>query len=182
MGFFFTRFFWGGLLICWGLVLILEKLLRVNIPFGRFIIAFILIYTGVYLITKFNFTKKVSDKVQVCTVESVSKGKSGREYSNVFGSNVVDFSQLTDSSEGLDINTVFGKTEIILSRKMTYEITANTVFGETVLPDQSNMPMGDSSVVLGDSDQVTKIPIEINTVFGSTIIRWKTPIESSNSE
>ena len=172
MGFFITRIFWGGLLICWGIVLILNKFLKTPIPFGRLLIAFLLIYGGVYLLTKTTKPKKVNINTTVFSTTEVFSSDNNREYNIVFGSNIVDLSDY-DKTEALKVNTVFGSSTVILSSEKTYIIKANTAFGETILPLQKELWLGSGNYVIGDSGRENKIPIEINTVFGSTHVKLK---------
>ncbi|MCL2062922.1 MAG: hypothetical protein FWG98_00925 [Candidatus Cloacimonetes bacterium] len=177
MGFFLTRFFWGGFLICWGLVLIIEKLFPIKIPFGRLIIAFLLIYGGVYLLTRTTKQKRVEVNTNIFTSSKVVNTKEGKEYNFVFGNNVIDLSDY-DKSETIEINTVFGSSTVYLSRDKTYKIRANTAFGETKLPFQRESWLGSCDFIIGEKDRDFKIPIEINTVFGSTNVLLKNSEEA----
>jgi len=172
MGFFFTKFFWGGLLICYGIIMILEKLFKLNIPFGRFLIAFLLIYGGVYLITRTTKQKKVNIDTRVFTTKSTFHSENNKEYSVVFGSNIIDLSDYSQL-EPIQVNTVFGTSDVLLSKEKTYIINVNAAFAETILPNQKELWLGTGKYVIGDASRENKINIELNTVFGSSHVKFK---------
>jgi len=173
MTFFFSKLFWGGLLICWGVILILERLLQVNIPFGRFLVAFLLIYAGIYLLTRHNKPNTCFPNLNIFTERTIVSDGSSKEFNVVFGSNVIDLTQHRDYSEPITINTVFGSSTVYLSPNETYEFRLNTVFGGTDLPDKREFHFGSNNVILGDKESPNKIRIEVNTVFGSTEMLFK---------
>ena len=173
MGFLASKLFWGGLLIFWGLMLVLEKLLQVNIPFMRFLIAFLLIYCGIYLLMRHNKPKKVFPHTNIFTEVVINADGTGKEYSVIFGSQVVDLSDITDYNQTISINTIFGSTVVYLSKNQTYRVSVNTVFGPTEMPDKQSNSFGSREFILGDKEVVNKIPIEINTIFGSTAVVFK---------
>jgi len=175
MGFFVSKFFWGTLLIGWGLVLIVEKLLKVSIPYGRFILAFVLIYAGIYLITKHSSHKRIVIEKNTNKAETVSESADQREYNLTFGENIIDLSSFTDYSKRIIINTIFGTTDVYLSENEAYNISVNTVFGKTMLPPDKavNMGFGSNNYTVGDDSKENKINIEINTIFGNTSIMIK---------
>ena len=177
MGFFLSKVFWGGFLISWGLVLIIEKIFKVNIPLGRFIIAFLLIYGGVYILTRTTKQKRVEINSNITTNSSVLNSSNGREFHSVFSSNIIDISDLS-TTDPIEINSIFGSTTVYLSNEKTYLIRVNTAFGGTRLPYQNESWLGSSSYIIGDKTREQKINIEINTVFGSTNVMIK---KSENS-
>jgi predicted membrane protein len=171
MGFLATKLFWGGLLICWGIALIVEKVLQINIPFMRFVFAFILIYGGIYLITKNSNTRRVNVKTNVFN-KILYHSAEGKEYNVVFGSSMIDLSDISDFSEEYKVNTVFGSSEIYLSEDLNYDIKINTVFGETSLPNNKDINFGSNNYSFG-SEAAEKISLELNTVFGESIVKVK---------
>ena len=142
MGFLFTKVFWGVLLVLWGLMLILSKLLNTNIPFFRFLIAFLLIYGGIYLLTRHNKPKKWFTNSGVFSEMIINNDGTGKEYNVVFGSNVVDLSNITESTQTIKINTIFGSTEVYLSKNKAYILRVNTVFGSTEYLISNLLPSG----------------------------------------
>ena len=173
MGFFMTKFFWGTLLIGWGVMMILEKLLKMNIPYGRFIFAFILIYAGIYIITKHTSHKKIIIEKKFNKSETVCERENVKEYNLTFGENVIDLSEQTDYSKLIKINTVFGQTDVYLSANEIYDIKVNTVLGETLMPTDKTINFGTNHFKIGDSEKDEKVNVEINTVFGTTNVLVK---------
>ena len=173
MGFLYSKLFWGGLLIFWGVVLILERVLQLNIPFMRLLIAFLLIYSGIYLLTRHNKSKKWFFNANVFNEVIINSDGTGKEYSVVFGSHVVDLSDITDYTQPIKINTVFGSSEVFLSKSQSYILNVNTVFGTTEMPNNQSFIISSNEFVIGDAEVENKIPIEINTIFGSTNVMFK---------
>ena len=173
MGLFISKFFWGTLLIVWGVIMIIDKLFKLNIPYGRFIFAFILIYAGIYLIAKTSSPKKTVIEKNAIRSETITDHSNFREYNMTFGENVIDLTTHIDYSKEVKINTVFGVTDVYLSEKETYDIKVSTVFGETSLPMDKTVNFGSNHYVIGNDSNQNKINVEINTVFGNTKVMMK---------
>jgi len=170
MGFLLSRIFWGGLLIFWGIILILEKVLNTRIPFTRFFFAFLLIYFGVCLILKISNPRKVVINKDF-RFENPYRSNSDYEYSVVFGSNVIDLSKTLASENPIIINSVFSSTDLYLSPKVSYKINITTVFGQTNFPHNNTMfNISSDSIIIEGENVAEPINIEINTVFGTTNI------------
>ena len=172
MNFLVSRLFWGGILICWGLVLILEKTLQINIPFTRFILAFLLIYGGVYLITRQNKVKKINFNNKFYRDSEYVFDKTNKEYNIIFGSSIIDLSKTTLTDKPIKINTIFGSSDVYISETESYEINVNTFFGETILPNKKESNFGSTHYSIGNNES-NKISIEVNTIFGSSHIILK---------
>ena len=178
MGFLFTKLFWGILIAGFGVTLILEKVLHTNIHFWRYLIAFILIYAGIYLIFKPTTCKKVREPQKIVDAKVITN-KDGKEYTAIFGNNIKDLSEISETPEPIELNTVFGNAQIWLSGDKTYEMEINTVFGSTNLPKTNTQTLHSEDhttvtgiittnrIILGDPDQSNKIQIRTNTVFGN---------------
>ena len=175
---FLSKFFWGTLLIGWGAIMIIEKLFKLNIPYGRFVFAFILIYAGVYLLTRHSSSKKVVIEKRVFNTETVCDNNKLKEYNITFGESVIDLSANIDYTKPIRINTVFGTTEVFLADNETYEIKVNTVFGETQMPLDKTVNFGTNHYIIGSDSNENKIKVEINTVFGNTKVVLKLKMES----
>jgi len=173
MDIFLSKFFWGGLLIFWGLGLILEKLFKLNIPFGRFIIAFILIYCGIYIITRSTVKqKKIEVNSSFFSSTTLTSSEGNRQFNVVFGSNVVDISDYT-YPEPVEINTIFGSSTVLIAKDRTYSIRANTGLGETILPFEREQYLGSNVYIVGNKESEEKTEIVLNTVFASTHVKFK---------
>jgi len=163
MRFLVSRVFWGLVLIFLGFTFILEAIFpNLDIPAGNIIIAFLLIYIGICIFTP--KSSNIKSKVQVHTNNASRRVTGGEvnEYSSVFGNNVIDLTKYNDKSKPIQINTVFGTSEVLLNEDEHYFFATNTVFGHTMLPNKYS---GSNS----DNDE-NQIHIYIDTVFGSTTV------------
>ena len=173
MGFLFTKIFWGCFLVVWGLSVVISEIIGKKIPIGRFFLAFLLIYCGIYLITRFNKPTKTKLKTNYKTEKNYVHSQETGEYIVVFGNNIIDISGLK-ADKPLEVNTVFGSTDLYLSPDKTYILTLNTVFGNVYVPTHPAVNFGTNEIVVGDEEAEEKIILSINTVFGKTNVIIKT--------
>jgi len=163
MRFLVSRVFWGLILIFLGFTLIIEAIFpSLDIPSFQIILAFILIYIGICIFTPKSSNAKSNMHIHIKNAASKAKAGEMNEYSSVFGNNVIDLTKYADKSKPVQINTVFGTSEVLLNEDEHYFFVTNTVFGHTALP---NKYTGHNH----DSDE-NKIYIYIDTVFGSTTV------------
>jgi len=170
MSFLFSRLFWGCVLIIWGFSLILEKLIGKQIPIGRFIIAFLLVYWGIYLIIKINKPTCAKIRTNISTEKISDVMGLTSEYSVVFGNNIIDISNLQMPTKPIEVNTVFGNTDLFLSEDKSYQLSLSTVFGKVTVPKHDAVNFGDDEIIIGDINTPEKIILVVNTVFGKTNI------------
>ena len=180
MGFFFTKIFWGGVLIFWGLVLIINKLFGINIPIFRFILAFILIYSGFYILLRSGKQKSTVINTGVFCSEKVEVS-GNNEFTIIFGSKIFDISTLA-SSDPIDISTVFATSQVIISKNKSYKFNVSTAFGETSLPNANDSWLGGGVFIIGDANNPNIITVTISTVFGSTKVMFSNKEEETNKE
>ncbi|MCL1827587.1 MAG: hypothetical protein FWG20_06035 [Candidatus Cloacimonetes bacterium] len=169
----FGKLFWGCLLVLWGFVLILEKIIGKNIPFGRFFLAFLLIYLGLYLIFKVNKPNKVKIRTHINTERSATAKDPTGEYSVVFGKNVIDLANIDSTTKQFEVNTVFATTDLYLSENKTYVLKLTTFFGEVTVPKLGAVRYNNNEMTIGDEGAEEKQLLELNTVFGKTNIMVK---------
>jgi len=162
MRFLVSRVFWGLVLVFIGLTLILEAIFPIDVPTTNIILAFILIYIGICIFTPKSSNIKSNVHIHTKNASRKAQGVEINEYSSVFGNNVIDLTKYRDKSKPVQINTVFGTSEVLLNEDEHYFFATNTVFGHTILP---NRYTADNS----DNDE-SKINIYIDTVFGSTTV------------
>ena len=167
------KLFWGCLLILWGIILVLEKIIGKNIPIGRFLLAFILIYLGIYILFKVNKPNRIKVRTHIKTESCRTSSNTDGEYSVVFGKNIIDLSDIEHRANPIDINTVFATTDLYLSENKAYVIELSTFFGEVVVPKIDFKKNNDDELIIGDTSADDKIRLEINTVFGKTNIMLK---------
>lgn len=164
-------YFWGLFLILSGLFLVLKHLFNWNIPTFRVLIGLFLLSLGLSII----FGGSFRDNSNIIFNEARLEYETGRkDYNIVFGQGIIDFgnAKAEDLGKKVEVSTVFGSSEIILPKSLTVEIKANSVFSSTGFPDNTNLSFGDRKFLSdpqgkGQPDMI----LEVNTVFGNTIIR-----------
>lgn len=170
--------FWGVLVTLIGISILLQVVFKVNIPVARTFFAIMLIYWGIRLLLGGFGMRHVfhqdADNATVFSASNVnieySESKS-KEHSVVFGKSAIDLSkiQLDKDNYQLTINTVFGETEVLIPANMPYVIYSTTVMGETKLPQGNIAFMGESKEKSeGLKEEMPHLQIRIQTVFGST--------------
>lgn len=184
----------GVLLVIWGITQIFETLFHVSIPIFGVILGVFLLYLGFTLITG-GFKRKYywhcgSEKFSHCSRSSCSTtmGTSSikvddesfenqdepLEYKTVFAKSSIDLRSMTveklksmKSPLVVNIDTVFGKTEVKLNKDVPVRIFIKGAFGNSVLPDSSSIVFGSHTYNSHGGDSPLML-IYISTVFGST--------------
>lgn len=159
MDIFFGNLFWGILIVLFGLSLILKEF-GMHFPLAKIFIAIIIILFGVKLLIG---GSSKSRKLGI-THKNISGNKI--EYATVFASQDYDLTNLKQDSKPLEITVVFGSGRVILPADLAFEITPTTVFGSTILPNNSYVGFGSDAKRYGAATNVEPINIEANCVFG----------------
>ena len=170
--------FFGGTLL--GIILILvglSALLRsynIDIPFGRIIIGILIMYVGIVILFGgglFNTDENIimfgdSDIRVTDIVED--------EYNIIFGSGVIDLRDvnLEDLNREIEINTIFGSSEVLLDSTKAIRIKGSSVFGQLKLPNGNSVSFGDLNYnnITNQEDKV--IYLKSSVVFGESKIRF----------
>jgi hypothetical protein len=164
-------YFWGVFLISSGLFLILKHYMNWNVPTGRVLLGLFLLSLGLsVLIGGFG----VKDSTNVIFNEGKLTGMAdGKDYNIVFGQGILDLTEIpADQLEKkIEVNTVFASTDIILPKDLSVSIKANSAFASTELPDGSTLTFGDRTYRSNSGNESVDLFIELNTVFGRTVIR-----------
>lgn len=159
MDIFFGNFFWGILIILFGLSIFLKGF-NINLPLMKVFFAIVIILFGVKLLVggkprikynNHNYTKG----------SSIHYNGSGKEYTMVFSSGTFDLTDLPEDAKDFEITVVFGSALVILPNDLNYNISPTSVFGGTVLPRQPKIP------------GVKAIDIESTAVFGRLEYEFK---------
>lgn len=170
MNIFFGNLFWGVLLILIGASIILRGF-NINFPLVKIFIAVIIILFGLKLLFgSSSFTRSSSG----FRSHSGIKTGSDREHSVVFGSGVIDLTDLNQDSPPIEVNAIFGNALVKLPANLAFDFNTTAVFGSCILPDGSSISMGSRDQALGNNQQ-SKIPVEANAVFGRIEIVFENP-------
>lgn len=172
MDFLFSRLFWGGVIILFGLSIILNAVFKINIPLFKIIFALVIIYFGVsMLVGSFkgkNNGDKATDVFSSSTIKADASSLSN-EYSVVFGSQVVDLTDITDGADKtVEVSTVFGSQKVYINENTKVRVKANSVFGSITLPDNNSVSFGDYTYNQQPESTLSAgiLFIEANAVFG----------------
>lgn len=172
-GVIFNGLFWGGILIVWGVCVIINSMFNIHIPVFRLIIAFVLVYFGVRILAG-GFKVKVSTEQNTVLFNEARISGQGTEnnkdYNVIFGKGVIDLSDLpaTNQTVAANVNAIFGEAVIEINPDAPVRITANSAFGAASLPDESVTSFGKytyKSLTYGKGNGA--LEIEASVVFGS---------------
>lgn len=176
MRMFFSGYFWGLLLVIWGILLILNTMFHFKIPIGSIIIASILILIGIQLLIgpKTHFFGIANDHEVIFNDVKIKASNQNDKYSVVFGSGVFDFTEINkaDQRQYIKADVVFGQAIVKIKKTDPILIKGNCVFGNLRFPDSSNFSFGErtytSSTYTGSSNP---IEIKADVVFGEMVIQ-----------
>lgn len=174
MGIFFGNLFWGILIVLFGSSLILKEF-GFHFPVVKIFIAVIIILFGVKLLVGGSCKSRRSG----ITHKSISGNKI--EYATIFASQDYDLTNLKQDSKPLEITVVFGSGRVILPAELTVEITPTTVFGATILPNNSYVGFGNDAKRYGADRSIEPVYIEANCVFGRLEFVFQTSKDESGS-
>jgi predicted membrane protein len=164
------QYLWGIFLIVTGIFLMLKHYLNWNVPALRIIFGLFVIFLGISILIGGFGTKEDNNIFFGAGKLKVQSGKT--DYNVVFSNGVVDLSTVPDGTDKIEINTVFGESEIILPKDRKVTIKATAAFASTVLPNGSRLSFGDQLYNTGPEDgDARELYIELNTVFASTKVR-----------
>jgi hypothetical protein len=160
--------FFGILLILAGAAIILRILFNIDIPVFKLLVAFVLIYIGIRMLSgDFSMKNIHTGKNAVIFGETTFKGiPEDREYTIVFGQARIDISETeaSDKLKSLKINTVFGGSELIISQKQSILIRADAAFASARLPGNKETSFG--KVEYRTHSEKITLEVESNVVFG----------------
>lgn len=171
----FSRFFWGLLLILFGVGLILERIFDLDLPLWRIFWSIVLIALGIGIILPHDRKwkdelKRNAEEGDIVFEEARIEGdESKNKYDVVFGKAVIDLTKLAKPSKNrkIEINTVFGSAIAKTNQNLPIKIKVTSAFGEATLPNGRSTAFGDSYYETKAYDpKKPAIFIEANVVFG----------------
>ncbi|MBN2267342.1 MAG: hypothetical protein JW725_03305 [Candidatus Babeliaceae bacterium] len=189
--------FFGVLLIILGITYLVGIVLGVSIPLFRILMAILLLYAGISLISG-ALGKRTScwhseEEHGNCYSTFMGEGKVALdktrirpeapfyEYSTTFGSTKVDLSTVPpsiikalNSPLNVTINTVFGETVVLIRSDVPTRIESSSIFAKTELPDGSKTSFS-TYIYQSHPGEKPLMLIKTSTVFGNIDIRMHTP-------
>ncbi|HAW52613.1 MAG TPA: hypothetical protein DCX54_09855 [Flavobacteriales bacterium] len=175
----FTKIFWGGLIVLFGLSIIINAVFKINFPFFKVFISLVIIYIGFKMLFggfgfKMNNDGEENSTVFGSTRIQVERIEGNLEYNSVFGSQVLDFRKVTgiaDEAE-IEISAVFGGIKVYLPENVTIKMKASSAFGSVKSPNGEAISFGEARKTISKgSDPGKTVYLEVNAVFGSVELR-----------
>lgn len=164
MDIFFGNFFWGMLIILFGVSVLLRGF-GINLPLVKVFFAIIIIMFGIKLLIGGKpHTKRSTHHFQGRSAMFYSNNRS--EYTLVFSSGTIDLTDLPPDAKDLEITVVFGSAVVLLPSDLRFDINASSVFGATMLPQKSQYGFGEGNEELNPAASGKEIRIESTAVFG----------------
>jgi predicted membrane protein len=163
--------FWGGILILWGITLVLKALFKIDIPFFRILLAAILIYFGLKLLISGwggkNGSRTAFNRTHVTVHNTVS------QHDVIFGSSDIDLRniELEEKNARAEVDVIFGSANILVDQQTPVKIYLDTVFGDCRVDGKNIGPFG-KSIYTTESFKEGEyyLEVELDIVFGSARI------------
>ncbi|MBN2016918.1 MAG: hypothetical protein JW794_02100 [Candidatus Cloacimonetes bacterium] len=148
MGFIFTSFFWGAVIILFGLSIILNAIFNIKIPVFSIIIALIFIYLGLKILFG-SFGIKSSKNTVVFSSSDMKSSNKNEEYNILFGRGSIDLTDvdLDDKKLSYEINVIFGKGDVFIDPIIPIIVKVSSVFASAHLPEGNVAAIGNNSYV-----------------------------------
>jgi len=169
MGFIFSSFFWGAVIILFGLSIILNAIFNIKIPVFSIIIALIFIYIGLKILLG-SFGIKPSKNTVVFSTNDLKGSGSDEEYNIIFGKGTIDLTQieLEDKSIRYEVNVIFGDGKIVLDPEKPVIIKVSSVLSGAHLPDGNVAAIGNNTYISHGYVKGEKyISVHADVVFGA---------------
>ena len=166
----FQESFLGILLIIIGSLYLLRYYLHWNISVIRVTVGVMLILAGLSAI----FGSFGSEKDIIFDNKIIKPEQPQGEYNIIFSSGIIDLSNLSleQVPRQVEINTIFGRGELLLSADLPVLIKASSAFGSVQLPNATGVVFGESSFFTPayQADHPYLL-IKVNVVFGNLVVK-----------
>lgn len=170
-------YFWGLLLIIIGLTYLLRYLFNFYFPLGTIILAFILIYGGISIITKepninvsINNTKDHRKENIMFSDSHIDVNNEQSKYNIMFSNSTIDLRNLPFPSEkkSINIDVLFSKSLIRINPNIPAIIRIDSAFSSARFPNNTQITFGDYSITTpGYKEGMPHYFIKGSVVFGS---------------
>ncbi|MBL7689099.1 MAG: hypothetical protein JNJ49_13780 [Bdellovibrionaceae bacterium] len=173
--------FWGLFFVTVGILLVVQTVLKIDLPIARILFGLVVIYIGVKMVlgsfginlNGFRVDQIATSNEAVFTEVEFSAKKDAttlnKEFSTVFGNSKLDLTGLTadDYKHGFEVSTVFGKTEIKTPADLPLVVETNAVLGSVKVRGEKTGSMGNGVFKTpGFEADKPHVRIEANSVFG----------------
>ncbi len=168
MAFLFSSFFWGAVIILFGLSIILNAVFHIRIPVFSIIIALIFIYLGMKILFG-SFGIKTSKNTVVFSTSNMKCANKNEEYNIIFGKGSIDLSEIELDDEFLDfeVNVVFGRGDVMINPAKPFIVKVSSVFSSAHLPDGNVAAIGNNTYISPGYVKGQKyISVRADVVFG----------------
>lgn len=173
--------FWGIILVVIGISLIFKVAFKVDFPVVKILFAFFFIFIGIKILIGgkpwlFQFDR---DKNDIIFSEGYFEDSEdiSPEYNVIFGKGNFDFRYIKlheEKYKTIKVNTVFGGSEITLSKRIPVRIKIEAVFAGTELPNGNSTVLGASYYESDNFDESEPhLYLEADVVFGSLEIKYR---------
>ncbi len=170
--------FWGIILILVGASIIFRILFGISI--FRIVFGLLIIVIGIRVIighTGIVHHRQHKRDVIFQEYHYTGSAKNNTEYNTIFSKTVHDLRDIElerDRPFKIEINAIFGKSEVILNKNMPVRIEANAVFAGAKMPDGNMVAFGSINYSNNmNKDSLSYLVIEANAIFGAVEIRMK---------
>ena len=173
--------FWGLFFVSIGILLVVQTVLKIDLPIARILFGLIVIYIGFKMVlgsfginlNGFRVDQIATSNEAVFTeAEFLVKEDAttlNKEFSTVFGNSKLDLTGLTadDYKQGFEVSTVFGKTQIKTPADLPLVVETNAVLGSVKVRGEKTGAMGNGVFKTpGFEAGKPHVRIEANSVFG----------------
>ena len=176
MSFLFSGIFWGMVVILVGLIIIINVIFHTHIPIFSILFGLFFVWLGIKVLIGTNRPHRPQQAI--FEEKKIETDSSSSKYDIVFGKGVIDLTgyKIKEGGSRVEINTVFGSSEIKIDSAMPVKIRASSAFGSARMPDKSMVGFGENtyrSEVLKQTDTKNYLLIELHVVFGSAEVTAK---------
>ena len=171
--FMFTGTFWGIILILFGISIFLRSF-DIIVPFFRIIFGLFVIYIGITILSGGSIltddpNSAIFNEIDIKVTDEVND-----DYNIIFGDSIIDLTDISveNINKEIEINTVFGSSEILVNSETPIKFKLSSVFGRATTPDATTITFGDYNYISGSEDSDDDlVEIDADVIFGSMEIK-----------
>jgi len=168
--FIFNSFFWGALLIVFGVVLIIKYIFNIDFPVIRTFFALFIILLGIQILIGNRGKQSQNCMFAESNFDYV---ENQGEYNCVFGKSTFDLSniEITENTN-VKLSCVFGEFIVIINPESNIEINSSSAFGNLTLPNKNSHNFGSGNFRTKNFDKNKPyLKIKAEVAFGNMEIK-----------